>query len=66
MHALRAKQRDRLHDAIAQSRDPPLYTVASRVDRARFYAVWPSVGRVIRVAKGEDRDPLRRKNICTF
>jgi len=33
------KQRDRLHDAIAQSRGPPLYTVASRVDRASFYAV---------------------------
>jgi hypothetical protein len=66
MHALRAKQRDRLHDANAQSRDPPVYIVASRVDRASFYAVWPCVGRVIRVAKGDHRDPLCRKNICTW
>jgi hypothetical protein len=66
MHALRAKHRDRLHDANAQSRDPPVYTVASRVDRASFYAVWPCVGRVIRVAKGDHRDPLCRKNICTW
>ena len=61
MQSLRAKQRDRLHDAIAQIRDPPFYIVASCVDRANFYAVWHSIGRVICVAKGDHRDPLSRK-----